>query len=290
MASRLRTVLEMIKFEHSVFALPFALVGALLAARVSSHGWPTGRQILWIVVAMVAARSAAMTMNRIVDLRYDKENPRTKMRALATGALSVSFAWAFTIVATVVFFVAAWQLNPLALKLAPLALAILFFYSYTKRFTHWSHLFLGFALGISPAAAWIAITGSLDWRMLILCAAVTLWVGGFDVLYACQDVQFDAEVGLYSVPKRFGVANALLIARLMHVGVVILLSWLAASFSLPWPAWAGIAVVATLLGYEHSLVKPNDLSKLNAAFFTVNGYISMLFLLFWGAAVAFWRV
>lgn len=290
MASRIRTILEMIKFEHSVFALPFALVGALLAARVTTHGWPTLRQILWIVVAMVAARSAAMTINRIVDLRYDKENPRTKMRALATGALSLSFAWAFTIAAVVLFFVAAWRLNPLALRLAPVALVILFFYSYTKRFTHWSHLFLGLALGISPAAAWIAITGNLDWRMLILCAAVTLWVGGFDVLYACQDVQFDKEVGLYSVPKRFGIANALLIARAMHFGVVLLLSWLAASFGLPWPAWAGIAVVAALLAYEHSLVKANDLSKLNAAFFTVNGYISILFLLFWGAAVAFWKV
>ena len=290
MAERIRTVLEMIKFEHSVFALPFALTGALLAARATAHAWPTLRQILWIVVAMVAARSAAMTLNRIADLRYDKENPRTKMRALATGALSVSFAWIFTLAAVAVFFVAAWQLNPLALKLAPVALAVLFFYSYTKRFTHWSHLFLGFALGISPAAAWIAITGSLDLRMLILCAAVTLWVGGFDVLYACQDIAFDREAGLFSVPKRFGIANALRIARLMHVGVVLLLSGLAASFGLPWPAWAGIVVVAGLLAYEHSLVKANDLSRLNAAFFTVNGYISILFLLFWGAAVAVWRV
>ena len=290
MLTRLRTILEMIKFEHSVFALPFALTGALLAARATTDGWPTLRQLLWIVVAMVAARTAAMTINRIVDLRYDKENPRTKMRALATGALSVSFAWLFTLAAAAVFFLAAWRLNPLALKLAPLALAILFFYSYTKRFTSWSHLFLGFALGISPAAAWIAITGHLDLRMLILCAAVTLWVGGFDVLYACQDVDFDQQAGLYSVPKRFGIANALWIARVMHVGVVVLLSWLAASFGLPWPAWAGIAVVAALLGYEHSLVKANDLSKLNAAFFTVNGYISILFLLFWGAAAAVWRV
>jgi 4-hydroxybenzoate polyprenyltransferase len=280
----------MIKFEHSVFALPFALTGALLAARATKHGWPTPQQILWIAVAMVAARSAAMTINRIVDLRFDKENPRTKMRALATGALSVSFAWSFTIAAVALFFVAAWRLNRLALKLAPVAIVILFFYSYTKRFTNWSHLFLGFALGISPAAAWIAITGSLDWRMLILCAAVTLWVGGFDVLYACQDVDFDKQAGLFSVPKRFGIANALVIARVMHAGVVVLLSWLAASFGLPWPAWAGIVVVATLLAYEHSLVKANDLSKLNAAFFTVNGYISMLFLLFWGAAAALWRV
>jgi len=290
MAGRIRTVLEMIKFEHSVFALPFALTGALLAARATLHSWPTLRQVLWIVVAMVAARSAAMTLNRIADLRYDKENPRTKMRALATGALSVPFAWTFTLLAVAVFFLAAWQLNPLALKLAPLAIAILFFYSYTKRFTSWSHLFLGFALGISPAAAWIAITGGLDWRMLILCGAVTLWVGGFDVLYACQDVEFDQNAGLYSIPKRFGIAGALQIARAMHVGVVALLSWLAYGFGLPWPAWTGIAVVAALLAYEHSLVKANDLSKLNAAFFTVNGYISMLFLLFWGAAAALWRV
>ncbi len=290
MASRIRTVLEMIKFEHSVFALPFALTGALLAARATFHGWPTLRQVLWIIVAMVAARSAAMTINRIADVRYDKENPRTKTRALATGALSVSFAWAFTILAVALFFVAAWQLNSLALKLAPLAIAILFFYSFTKRFTSWSHLCLGLALGVSPAAAWIAITGGLDWRILILCGAVTLWVGGFDVLYACQDVDFDQQAGLYSVPKRFGIARALQIARVMHVGVVILLGCLAASFGLPWPAWAGIVVVAALLAYEHSLVRADDLSKLNAAFFTVNGYISMLFLLFWGAATALWRV
>jgi 4-hydroxybenzoate polyprenyltransferase len=291
--NRIRTVLEMIKFEHTVFALPFALTGALLAARATHQpprGWPTLRQIVWIIVAMVAARSAAMTLNRIVDLRYDRENPRTRQRALATGALSLSFAWIFTLLAIVVFVVAAWQLNPLALKLVPLALAILFFYSFTKRFTNWSHLFLGFALGISPAAAWIAITGGLDLRMLILCAAVTLWVGGFDVLYACQDIDYDRSAGLYSVPKRFGVANALVVARIMHVGVVGLLAWLAASFGLPWPAWLGVAVVAALLAYEHSLVKADDLSKLDAAFFAMNGYISMSFLLFWGAAAAVWRV
>jgi 4-hydroxybenzoate polyprenyltransferase len=288
--SRIRIVLEMIKFEHSVFALPFALTGALLAARISRHGWPTVKQVLWIVAAMVAARSAAMTINRIVDLRYDRENPRTSKRALATGDLSLSFAWLFTFVAVAVFLVAAWQLNRLALELAPVALAILFFYSFTKRFTNWSHLFLGFALGISPAAAWIAVTGSLDVRILILCAAVTLWVGGFDVLYACQDVDYDRQAGLFSVPKRFGIARALLIARIMHIGVVLLLVWLAASLLLPWPAWAGIAVVAALLGYEHSLVKADDLSKLDAAFFAVNGYISLLFLLFWGAASVVWRI
>src|SRR5277367_6857038 len=227
---RIRTVLEMIKFEHSVFALPFALTGALLAARATHqppHGWPSFAQIFWIVVAMVSARSAAMTVNRIVDVRYDRENPRTAQRALATGALSLNFAWLFTLVAVAILFLAAWRLNPLALKLAPVAVAILFFYSFTKRFTNWSHLFLGFALGVAPAAAWIAITGALDVRILILCAAVTFWVGGFDVLYACQDVDYDKQAGLYSVPKRFGIANALLIARVMHIGVVILLSWLA---------------------------------------------------------------
>ena len=290
--NRIRTVLEMIKFEHSVFALPFALTGALLAARATHQpprGWPALRQILWIIAAMVAARSAAMTMNRIADLRFDRENPRTKQRALATGALTLQFAWLFTLVAVAVFFIAAWELNPLALKLAPLAIAILFFYSFTKRFTNWSHLFLGFALGISPAAAWIAITGGLDPRMLILCAAVTLWVGGFDVLYACQDIEYDRRAGLFSVPKRFGIAKALLIARIMHIGVIVHLGWLAFGFGLPWPAWAGIAVVASLLGYEHSLVRADDLSKLDTAFFAVNGYISLLFLLFWGVASAIWK-
>ena len=292
-SGRIRTVLEMIKFEHSIFALPFALTGALLAARATHqppHGWPSLAQIFWIVVAMVAARSAAMTVNRIVDLRYDRENPRTRQRALPAGSLTVQFAWLFTLVAVAIFFVAAWRLNPLALALAPVAIAILFFYSFTKRFTNWSHLFLGFALGIAPAAAWIAITGHLDWRMLILCAAVTLWVGGFDVLYACQDVDYDQRAGLFSVPKRFGIANALIIARALHAGTVALLCWLAASFALPWPAWLGVAIVAALLAYEHSLVKANDLSKLDAAFFAMNGYISITFLLCWGAAAAVWKV
>src|SRR6266404_3305520 len=278
----------MIKFEHSVFALPFALTGALLAARYptipgalpgwpAAAGWPSWRQILWIIVAMVGARSAAMTMNRIIDLRYDRENPRTRARALATGALSVGFAWTFALAASAVLVIAAWQLNALAFKLSPVALAVLFFYSFTKRFTLWSHVVLGFCLGMSPAAAWIAIAGSLDARMLILCGVVTLWVGGFDVLYACQDIEYDKSAGLFSVPKRFGIARALDIARAMHVVMIALLTW---------PAWVGIAVVAALLAYEHSLVSPNDLSRMNAAFFTVNGYISLLFLLFWGAAVA----
>ena len=287
---RIRTVLEMIKFEHSIFALPFALTGALLAARYGAgESWPSLRQILWIIVAMVGARSSAMTINRIVDVDYDRDNPRTSNRALATGALSISFAWIFTFASAAVLVLAAWRLNRLALELSPVALAILFLYSYTKRFTMLSHLVLGFCLGMSPAAAWIAITGAFDLRMLILCAAVTLWVGGFDVLYACQDLDFDRRAGLYSVPKRFGIARALLIARAMHVIMVTLLAWLAATFQLSWPAWAGIVVIAALLAYEHSLVHANDLRRLNAAFFAVNGYISLLFLLFWGAAVALAR-
>jgi len=287
--NRIRLVLEMIKFEHSVFALPFALTGALLAARSTMHAWPTLRQFAWIIVAMAGARSTAMTLNRIIDLRYDRENPRTRGRALVTGKLSLSFAWTFALAAAAVLLLAAWQLNRLALELAPAALAVLFLYSYTKRFTAWSHLVLGFCLGMSPAAAWIAVAGNLDWRLLILCAAVTLWVGGFDVLYACQDLDFDRRAGLHSLPLRFGVTRALLVSRAMHVTMLALLAWLAASFMLPWPAWLGIIVVGALLAYEHSLVGPDDLSRLSAAFFTVNGYISLLFLLFWGAAAAIWK-
>jgi len=275
----------MIKFEHSVFALPFALTGALLAARYAGPGWPEWRQIGWIVVAMVGARSAAMTMNRIADLEYDRRNPRTAGRPLVTGALTLRYAWAFTVVASTVLVLAAWQLNRLALLLSPVALAALLTYSFTKRFTAWSHLVLGFCLGMAPAAAWIAISGSLDWRMLILCGAVTLWVAGFDVLYALQDVEFDRRAGLHSIPQRFGVPRALLVSRAMHLGVVALLAWLAWSFRLAWPAWAGVAAVAALLVYEQSLVAPDDLSRLDAAFFTTNGFISILFFVSWGTAL-----
>jgi len=287
LTAKLRTTLEMIKFEHSVFALPFALTGALLAARhgQAGGGWPTWTQIGWIVVAMVGARSAAMTMNRIADLESDRRNPRTAGRPLVTGALPLKFAWAFTVVASAVLVAAAWMLNPLAFKLSPLALAMLFAYSYTKRFTSYSHVILGFCLGMAPAAAWIAIAGSLDSRMLVLCAAVTLWVAGFDVLYALQDIDFDRAAGLHSIPQRYGAARALWISRGMHLVVVVLLTWLAWSFGLAWPAWAGVVAVAFLLIYEQSLVTANDLSRLNAAFFTTNGFISILFFVSWGTAL-----
>jgi 4-hydroxybenzoate polyprenyltransferase len=278
---RLWLTLDMIRFEHSVFALPFAFLGALLAVR----GWPSRWQIFWIVAAMVGARSAAMTFNRIADLDYDAQNPRTAARALPTGALSLGFAWAFIAVSAALLVLAAWQLNPLALRLSPVALAILLLYSYTKRFSVWSHLVLGFCLGMAPPAAFIALRGTFDWRVGILSAAVMLWVAGFDIIYACQDVEFDRKLGLYSLPAKLGIAPALMISRALHALMIGLLVWLARSFGLGWIAFAGLAVVAALLIYEHSLVKPHDLSKINAAFFTVNGYISILLLLFWGVDI-----
>jgi 4-hydroxybenzoate polyprenyltransferase len=270
------TTLEMIKWEHSVFALPFALCGAMLAAR----GIPTGHQLLWIVVAMVAARSAAMAFNRLADASIDAANPRTRMRALPAGTLSREFVALFTLVACAIFIFAASRLNHLTLWLSPVALAVLLSYSYTKRFTRWSHLVLGFALGIAPAAAWIAVRGSLDTRILILTAAVTFWVGGFDVLYACQDCEFDRSYGLHSVPRYVGIPKALLFARLLHLAMIGLLIWLIVAFHLGALAFIGIAAVALLLGYEHSLVSHDDLSKLNAAFFTMNGVISVVFFAF----------
>jgi 4-hydroxybenzoate polyprenyltransferase len=270
----LRT-LRMIRFEHSVFALPFAFIGALLAAR----GWPTWQQVFWIVVAMVSGRSAAMAFNRIADLRYDRQNPRTAGRELPTGQLSVGFTWAFTIVSAALLVVAAWQLNPLALKLSPLALAILLLYSYTKRFTVLTHWVLGFCLGMAPVAAWIAVRGTLDWEILPLTFAVMFWVAGFDIIYACQDVEFDRQVGLFSLPARMGIGGALNVARLLHLLMLGLLAWLALLTGL------GLVAVAALLAFEHSLVKADDLSRVNAAFFTVNGYISLLLLLFWGADI-----
>lgn len=279
-----RTVLEMVKFEHSIFALPFALTGAMLAARGSGLSWAElAVKFGWIILAMVAARSAAMAFNRVADAQIDAANPRTKMRAIPAGLLSTSFTWGFIVFWSVVFCFAAWMLNPLCLKLAPVALAVVFAYSYTKRFTALSHLVLGFALGIAPAAAWIAIRGSLDPRILLLTAAVMCWTAGFDIIYSCQDVEFDRATGLRSVPQTLGVANALLAARLLHLAMVGLLLALWTLLGLDWLGLAGIAIVAALLIYEHSLVKADDLSRVNAAFFAVNGYVSVLFFLFWAA-------
>jgi 4-hydroxybenzoate polyprenyltransferase len=283
-AANLRTVLEMIKFEHSVFALPFALTGALLAASGGGLSWKElGAKLGWIIVAMVAARSAAMAFNRVADAEIDARNPRTSMRAIPAGTLSKSFTWGFIVFWSLVLLAAAWMLNPLCLQLAPVALAVVFGYSYTKRFTALSHLVLGFALGIAPAAAWIAIRGTLDPPILLLTAAVMCWTAGFDIIYSCQDVDFDRRSGLRSVPQSLGIARALLVARLLHIVMVGLLLALWRTLGLGWLGLGGIAVVAALLVYEHSLVRANDLTRVNAAFFAVNGYVSVLFFVFWAA-------
>jgi 4-hydroxybenzoate polyprenyltransferase len=265
--------LEMIKWEHSIFALPFALCGAMLAA----NGLPRAHALAWIIVAMVAARSAAMAFNRLADASIDAANPRTQSRALPSGALSSGAVTTFVIVSCAVFVLASWQLNRLAFRLSPIALAVILLYSYTKRFTRWSHLVLGFALGIAPSAAWIGVRGSFDPRILLLTAAVTFWVGGFDVLYACQDYDFDREQGLHSIPRYVGVENSLWIARVFHVVMLLLLAGFVRAFALGKLSIAGIAVVGFLLAYEHSLVSAKDLSRLNAAFFTMNGVISVVF-------------
>ena len=274
--TKTRITLEMIKWEHSIFALPFALTAVLLAA----HGHPGWRTLGWILVAMVAARTAAMAFNRWADADLDAANPRTTMRAIPAGLLTRQFVLAFTVAATVVFLIAAGQLNQLTLILSPIVLLVLFGYSYMKRITRWSHLVLGLSLGLAPSAAWIAVRGSLDPRIIVLTGAVTLWAGGFDVLYACQDFEHDRSVGLHSLPQASGIAVAFWAARIMHLAMLALLVWFALLFNFGLAGWLGVAAVALLLGYEHSLVSPRDLSRLNAAFFTMNGVIAMVFLVF----------
>jgi len=268
--------LEMIKWEHSVFALPFALTGAMLAA----HGWPPAAKLGWIVVCMVSARSAAMAFNRWADADLDAANPRTKMRAIPAGLLTRKFAAGFTLVMSAIFLLGAWRLNRLTLVLSPVVLAVLFLYSYTKRFTRWSHIFLGLALGIAPTGAWIAVRGSLDPRIIVLTGAVLFWVAGFDVLYACQDQVHDRSAGLLSVPATMSLTAAFRIARLMHVIMLALLVWLVALFHLGPLAGAGIVAVAALLLWEHTIVSPRDMSRMNAAFFTMNGVIAVIFFIF----------
>ncbi len=272
----LRITLEMIKWEHSVFVLPFALSGAMLAA----NGWPAVHALVWIIIAMIAARSAAMAFNRLADASIDAANPRTRTRALPAGLLSAGFVALFVACSCAVFVLAASQLNREALLLSPVALGIVMLYSYTKRFTRWSHLVLGLAMGIAPSAAWIAVRGSLDPRILLLTAAVTFWGAGFDVLYACQDYDFDRQSGLHSIPRHFGIRHALWIARAFHVLMLLLLCAFVLAFGLGKVMVVGVALVAALLIYEHSLVSPGDLSKLNAAFFTMNGVISLVFFVF----------
>jgi len=271
----LKITLEMIKFEHTVFALPFALLSAILAA----GGWPEAPKLFWIVMAMIGARSAAMAFNRIVDRYIDAENPRTRMRALPAGDLTTSFAVLFTAAFAALFIGAAWKLNPLCFKLSIPVLLILFLYSYTKRFTSYSHLVLGFCLGMAPLGSWIAVRGDAGLTPLLLCAIVMLWTAGFDIIYACQDVEFDRRKDLFSLPQRLGVRTALSISSAMHVLMLLLLLTLLIFEGLGWFSLGGIALVSVLLWYEHSLVRPEDLSKVNASFFMVNGCISILLLL-----------
>jgi 4-hydroxybenzoate polyprenyltransferase len=288
---KLRLTLDMIKFEHSVFALPFALTGALLAWREPDgpRGAALWAKLAWIVVAMVGARSAAMAFNRLLDADIDARNPRTAMRHIPQGQVSKTFAWGFVLGAALVFGVAAAMLNTLCLALAPLALAVVFFYSYTKRFTSLSHLVLGFSLGIAPAAAWIAIRGTLDARILLLTAAVTFWTAGFDIIYSCQDYEFDNSAGLHSVPRRLGIAGALWTARILHVLMMMCLAALVIVFGLGPVSLAGVGLVGVLLVYEHRLVNPGDLSRVNVAFFTLNGYVSVLFFCFWAVDIVYFR-
>jgi 4-hydroxybenzoate polyprenyltransferase len=270
-----RVTLEMIKWEHSVFALPFALTGAVLAA----GGWPSARTLLLIVLCMVTARTAAMSFNRWLDADIDAVNPRTAMRAIPAAQLSKSFVLAFTVVASVLFVGFAGMLNRLTLELAPLALVVILAYSYMKRVTRWSHVVLGVALGIAPSAAWIAVRGTLEWKIVVLTGIVVLWVGGFDVLYACQDFEHDRKAGLNSVPQAFGLEGAFWIARVMHLGMAVLLFVLAHAFGLGMIARVGFVVVLGLLMYEHAIISPRDLRRMNAAFFTLNGVISVVFFL-----------
>ncbi|HEV2800431.1 MAG TPA: UbiA-like polyprenyltransferase [Pyrinomonadaceae bacterium] len=285
--SSLRTTLEMIKIEHTLFALPFALLGAVLAAR----GLPTLRQLLWITLAMVGARSAAMAFNRIADRKFDAANPRTSRRAIPAGLLSLKFAWAFTVASAALFFVAAAMLNRLTLVLAPVALASVLLYSYTKRFTSLSHLALGWCLCIAPTGAWIAVRGQIDSPVpLLLSLVVLLWTAGFDVLYACQDYDFDRRTGLRSIPARTGIPVALWIARVLHAGAF---AALVALYSVAAPgtlALAGVVLAGALLVYQHSLVRSDDLSRLNAAFFTTNAFVSVILFLTFGGAIFYARL
>jgi 4-hydroxybenzoate polyprenyltransferase len=279
---KLRTTLEMIKFEHTLFALPFAFLGAVLAA----DGLPAWWQILWITVAMVGARSAAMSFNRIADRKIDAENPRTAGRELPSGKLSVEFAWAFMIASCLVFFLAAFMLNRLTLYLSPIALLSVLGYSYAKRFTSFAHLILGWALAISPTGAWIAVRGTLDSEIpLLLSLLVMMWTAGFDVLYACQDYEYDKRKGLRSIPARFGIKGALRIARLFHFQAFVVLLLLYLATGLGWLALSGVVATGALMIYQHTLVKPNDLTKMNAAFFTANAFVSVILFVTFGGAV-----
>lgn len=281
MIGRIRTYLSFVRFSHSVFALPFALAGALLAARHSPVTWP---EVGWILVAMVSARSAAMGFNRLVDRRFDALNPRTATREIPRGAMSALEAGVFVAGSSAVFVYAAWRLNPICFMLSPVALAIVFWYSLAKRFTTWTQLFLGLAMAVAPLGGWLAVGGGGGLEPWLLAAAIGFWVGGFDVLYACQDIDFDRAHGLRSIPVRFGVSKALTISRAMHAIAVLCLVALAWVTPLPAFYFAGVGLVALLLGYEQSLVNASDFSQVKRAF-DLNGYVGILYLVVLAASI-----
>jgi 4-hydroxybenzoate polyprenyltransferase len=276
---RVRYFTDAIKLEHTVFALPFAYMGALLA----SGGWPGWHVAIWVTLALLGARTTAMALNRLIDRAIDARNPRTRMRHLPQGLLGPREMALGASAGAALLFVAAWQLNPLCLHLAPLALVFLVGYAYTKRVTWLSHWILGFTDGIAAAGGWIAVRGHFDPPALILWFALTVWIAGFDLIYACQDVDFDRREGLHSVPARFGTATALRLAQICHVLTVLALASIPLFVPLGWPYWVGLLAVVALFIYEHSLVSPTDLSRVDIAFFNVNGYISVIVLV---AAVA----
>ena len=265
----------MIKFEHTLFALPFALISVILASRSLPGGVPSARSVFWILMAMVGARSAAMAFNRIVDARYDAQNPRTAARAIPAGILTTGQAWLFTAASIGLFVLASAMLHPLCLALSPVALGVVLGYSYTKRFTSLSHLALGFGIGIAPIGAWIALTGKLDAIPLMLGGVVMLWIGGFDIIYALQDVDFDRRAGLHSLPRAIGKARALVVSRVMHALMLALLAGVGIMAGLGWLYFAGVGIVGALIAYEHSIVSPDDLRRVNVAFFTLNGWVGV---------------
>jgi 4-hydroxybenzoate polyprenyltransferase len=277
--AKTRTLLEMIKFSHTVFAFPFALMGVVLAS-LESGAAPTSGQIWWICVAMVGARSGAMGLNRIIDARIDAENPRTAVRHIPAGKVSLAEAWAFVLVSFTVLLLAAWMLNPLCFYLAPVAIFFLVLYSFCKRFTSLAHLVLGICLAAAPIGAWIALRGDVGWPVVALGLAVLFWVAGFDIFYALQDLEFDRRKGLHSIPARMGSARAILVGKIFHGLMIALLAVIPLGVPLGWIYYLGLAVVSALIAYEHQLVKPGDLSKLDAAFFNMNGYISVTIFVF----------
>ncbi|BCR03098.1 4-hydroxybenzoate octaprenyltransferase [Desulfuromonas versatilis] len=269
-----KTLLEMIKFSHTIFAFPFALMGVVLAS-LASGAPPSFGQVFWICVAMVGARSGAMGLNRIIDARIDARNPRTAERHIPAGKVSRLEAWLFVLGSFALLLFAAWMLNPLCFYLAPVALFFLALYSFCKRFTALAHVVLGICLAAAPIGAWIALRGDVSWQIIALGLAVLFWVAGFDIFYALQDLEFDREMGLHSIPAKLGVERSILLVRAFHGMMLFLLLLLLIGTGLGWIYFCGVLVVAGLLAYEHLLVKPDDLSKLDAAFFNMNGYISV---------------